>query len=82
MKKFHAKTVIKNVSSYSVTIGCFVFVSWQSFNCIKKYIDAPQGTQMSLQYTAKHQFPAITLCQDPKYVQVFNSQQLHNCGIR
>ena len=82
MNTFHAKTAIKNVSSYSVTIACVLFVSWQSFSCITKYIDAPQGTQMSLQYAAKHQFPAITLCQDPKYVQVFDSQQLNNCGIR
>ena len=82
MNVFYAKTAIKNVLSYSVTIACFVFVLWQSFNCITKYIDAPQGTQLSLQYIANNKFPAITICQDPNEVQLFDSHQLNNCGIR
>lgn len=82
MKTFDPKTAIKNVSSYSVNILCFYFVSWQSFHCITKYNDAHQGTELSLQYTANHQFPTMTICEDVKRYQGFNLSYLNYCGIR
>ena len=83
MNAFDAKRAIKNVSSYSVTIICFVFVTWQSFKCITKYLNAPKGTQSSLQnIAATHTFPAITICKHEAFYEPYNSDQLKKCGLR
>ena len=82
MNAFDAKTAIKNVSSYSVTILCLLFVTWQSFKCISKYVNAPQGTKMNLKNTDEtNQFPAITICKNSRSVP-YDLDRLEDCGIR
>lgn len=62
-------------------LTCFAFVSWQSVQCIDKYIAKPQGTRLSLQHASKLlQFPAITICAaDWKG---YNDDILQKCGLR
>ena len=85
MQKVDLKNTIRLTFSALITILCIIFVSWQSVKCIKKYIENPQGTKLAIDYTANHQFPAITVCADPLVNQ--NSDRWYNlthlgiCGI-
>ena len=73
-------SAIKQSTYVFISLACFVFVFWQSVQCIKKYRDNPQGTKLSLHHTSEiHQFPAITIC--PAY-QMYDEKQLKKCGLR
>ena len=74
-------SAIKQSTYVSISLACFVFVFWQSVQCIQKYIENPQGTKLSLQNTREiHQFPAITIC--PWYNDLYNEDHLEKCGLR
>ena len=83
LKMIHPTNInsaIKQSTYVSISLACFVFVFWQSVQCIEKYIENPQGTKLSLQRTSKlHQFPAITIC--PAF-QMYDEKQLKKCGLR
>ena len=76
------KSFIKTIIYFSISLACFVFVFWQSVQCIEKYIGKPQGTKLSLQHTSEiPQFPAITIC--PSEIEdKYNSSELNRCGLR
>ena len=80
------KKCIEGTLSFFISLSCFAFVSWQSGKCISKYIQDPQATKLSLENTANHQqFPAITICKDPKALdlhQVNDFDQLKKCKFR
>ena len=74
-------SAIKQSTYVSISLARFVFVFWQSVQCIQKYIENPQGTKLSLQNTREiHQFPAITIC--PWYNDLYNEDHLEKCGLR
>ena len=71
-------SAIKQSTYVSISLACFVFVFWQSVQCIEKYINNPQGTKLSLQRTSElHQFPAITICSEE-----YDKDHLEKCGLR
>ena len=71
-------SAIKLSTYIFISLACFVFVFWQSVQCIKKYRDNPQGTKLSLLHTSEiHQFPAITICPGG-----FKKDHLERCGLR
>ena len=85
MQKVDLKNSIRIVFSLIVTFLCIGFVCWQSIQCFHKYFKYPQGTKLSIDYTANHQFPAITICADPDKNQNsdkwYNETKLSECGI-
>ena len=79
MTPIDINSAIKQSATVSISLACLAFVFWQSVQCIEKYIENPQGTKLSLQGASKlHQFPAITICTEPKY----NKDHLKRCGLR
>ena len=83
MRKFSTKSTFGLTFSALIVITCTCFVSWQSIPCLHEYLKCPQGTKLSIDYTANHQFPAI--CGDPDYLQTgsksYNLSHLRFCGI-
>ena len=73
-------------ASFIVTSSCFVFVLWQSFKCISKYMKMPKGTDLEIVGTADVLFPAITLCGHygigRSGIRSYNETKLQQCGIR
>ena len=70
-------SAIKFCTYFSISLACFVFVSWQSVQCIQKYIEKPQGTKLTLQHISEiPQFPAITICNG------YDEDHLKKCGLR
>lgn len=70
-------TVIKRLIYFVITFACFAFVSWQSVQCIQKYLEKPQGTKLTLQHISEiPQFPAITICHR------YDEDHLKKCGLR
>ena len=70
-----------------VNILCAIFVGWKSTECLMKYLNYPQGTQVDIQnsgYTA--QFPSITICavdtDDKPPGLRWNTSHLNKCGIQ
>ena len=73
---------IKLYIPFSISLLCFVFVFWQSVQCIEKYIKNPQGTRLSLKHTSQiNKFPAITIC-PRSYSKSYNIKRLERCGLR
>ena len=82
MHPIDIKSIIKRFTYFSISLACFVFVSWQSIQCIQKYIEKPQATKLSLQHTSEiPQFPAITIC--PRNLSAkYDEDHLNKCGLR
>ena len=81
MQHTDINSAIKQSIYVSISLACFIFVFWQSLQCIEKYREKPQGTKLSLQSTSEiHQFPAITIC--PWYNDLYNEDHLEKCGLR
>ena len=82
----HNKKCIEGTLTFVISSLYFAFVSWQSWKCMSKYRENPQGTKLSLQNTAlTNQFPVITICKDPKALdlhQVNDFDQLKKCKFR
>ena len=72
--------------SFCINFLCLLFVVWQSLQCTTKYLQKPQGTEVSTQKAANFPYPAITICgrfQWNKRFSGFNKTYLENvCGIR
>ena len=82
MHTINIYTVIKRLIYFSITFACFAFVSWQSVQCIQKYIEKPQGTKLTLQHISEiPQFPAITICPASLY-DTYDEDHLNKCGLR
>ena len=65
-------------------MGCVCFTSWKGIQCFIKYLDSPTGTILTIEPSLNHQFPAITVCADPKIHKesmVFNKEKLKDCNI-
>ena len=41
---------------------CLGFVIWQTIKCMKKFIENPKGTEVSMKKSTNLPFPAITIC--------------------
>ena len=74
MQTIHSKTIV---------IICFAFLSWHTIQCFIKYFRNPKVTNISLDYTAKHPFPAITVCPNRSNQELTNKikERLARCKI-
>ena len=80
-------SILKNTVSILITSSCAVFVAYQTFNCITKFLEYPQGTKLSIQFIGNTaSFPAITICPHPSYENEYgfkyNETFLSECGIK
>ena len=68
----------KSCFSIGIQMLCIAFVVWQTFECIDKYIESPQGTETHVDFTGQVPFPSITVC---KKEEQLNSTILKRCGF-
>ena len=57
--------VIVRVSAFYrlfIFMLCLTIVTWQCYKCMKKFLDKPKGTRISISSSAGKIFPAITVC--------------------
>ena len=64
--------------------GCFVFVSFRSYQCFCKFLRKPKSVDISFHFTGNLPFPSITFC--PPIVNTMNPKPyvmdvLKNCGL-
>ena len=55
----------KNLSklfSASLFIGCLIFVLIRGYKCSMKYLNKPEGLDMSFEFSGALPFPSITFC--------------------
>ena len=84
------KKFFRSLRSLSLWINgfCLGFVIWQTIQCMKKYIEKPKATEMSMKLSTDLPFPAITVCgsfEKDEYGEDkgFNLTYLQDiCGIR
>ena len=69
---------IISLLTFTVSFLSFVFVMRQITNCFVQYIQKPEGTKLSIENTADLPFPAITICNYPRY----NLEELQKCGLK
>ena len=64
MKLKKLKKFFRSLRSLSLWINgfCLGFVIWQTIQCMKKYIEKPKATEMSMKLSTDLPFPAITVC--------------------
>ena len=77
------KLLIKFVSLV-LFFGCFVFVSFRSYQCFCKFLRKPKSVDISFHFTGNLPFPSLTLC--PPIVNTMNPKPyvmdvLKNCGL-
>ena len=59
---------------------CYSITSWQTMQCIAKFLDKPQGTKLSIENAKLHPYPAITICPlEPS--KTYNENILQDCKI-
>ena len=86
-RKTDIPSVLKHSVSFIISFGCTFFVCYQSYNCVEKFLNHPQGTRMSIEFIGNTStFPAMTVCPDPDkendYGFRYNESFLDYCGIR
>ena len=74
---FNKKTIF-SLLTFAVSFSSLIFVMWQITNCFVQYIQKPEGTKLSIENTADLPFPAITICNYPRY----NLEELQKCGLK
>ena len=52
------------ILKYLINGLCLGFVIWQIIECITKYIEKPQGTDVRQKKASELPFPAVTVCGD------------------
>ena len=60
-KLFGAQKILDFVS-FVIHILCLSFVLFKAQECIEKFIDKPETTNVSIEQASKHDYPAITIC--------------------
>lgn len=87
-KQFTLKHEIKIKKWFSAIIflACLTFVMQRSWVCFKKYLEVPESTSTSIEYSGNLAFPAITFC--PKFfksstgkIQPYKSEIAKNCNV-
>ena len=79
--KFNKK--LKFSITIIINLICLFFVVWKCTECIILYLKNPQGTKLSMEYTAKQRlFPSVTICTgDPQTITAWNEEKIKSCGI-
>ena len=72
------KRITSKLISIAIQLGCFLFVFSQTYQCIKKFVNDPQGTDIRIVEGTKDTYPDITICtlEEAGYESV-----LENCNL-
>ena len=63
-----------------IQFGCLSFTTWQTFSCLKKFVESPQASEIHLVDKLKAPAPRFAICPfDPK--DGLNLTHLQECGI-
>ena len=83
-ERLQATNIIRIIINWIIIISCILFVGYQTYSCLYKYIEEPQGTKLSIEFSGLHTFPEITVCPHPDFSfnSAFNTTFLNECGIK
>jgi hypothetical protein len=76
----HVSMDTSKVFYFVIMASCSGFVAWQSYKCLAKYIEVPEGTKITFKYISGLEFPAITVCPS-HYGPWTNNAVLSSCKI-
>ena len=75
--------LVKDVLSYIFTtllfIGCAIFVIIRGQKCFQKFLEKPQKTQISYEFTGNIDFPVITICETKD--DAYDNRILEQCQL-
>lgn len=77
--------VLKVGINACIFIGCLVFVGFQCYECIEKYVSYPQSTQLLIDSREGHLYPEFTLCVSMDVIKngsYYDQDELDDCGLR
>ena len=77
------KLLIKSMSLL-LFLGCFIFVSFRSYQCFCKFLLKPKSVDISFDFIGHVSFPSITFCPpmvNPLYPKPYNITVLKDCGL-
>lgn len=53
---------VSDIIGYLTSLACLIFLIFQATKCILKFTHEPKGTDVIIAESAKHPYPAITIC--------------------
>ena len=77
-KLFTTRKLFDFVSSV-ITIFCLSFVIYKAQECMVKFLDKPESTDVSIEHASKHDYPAISICLND--IDSFYAQTLEKCNL-
>ena len=67
MKSKEKETFLK-IIKLSIILACFIFVMFQSYQCLNKFIEEPQGTTLKMVASHAKPRPVLSFCSIKKFV--------------
>ena len=58
-------TLLTYFAKFKINLACFIFVIYQTHNCIEKYLDGPKGTASNIKRASLYPFTGISFCAKP-----------------
>lgn len=77
--KLFTKRKIFDFVSFVITIFCLSFVIYKAQECVVKYLDKPESTDVSIEHASKHDYPAISICLND--MDSFYASTLQKCNL-
>ena len=75
--------LVKNLLSYIFTtlifIGCAIFVIIRGQKCFQKFLEKPQSTSISYEFTGNLKFPTISICETKE--DAYDENVLEQCQL-
>ena len=56
------RKTLSKLFSASLFIGCLIFVLIRGYKCSMKYLNKPEGLDMSFEFSGALSFPSMTFC--------------------
>ena len=56
------RKIWSKIFSASLFIGCLIFVLIRGYKCSMKYLNKPEGLDMSFEFSGALPFPSMTFC--------------------
>ena len=72
-------TILASLAKLKINLACFIFVIYQTHNCVQKFLDGPRSTSSSIKHASLYPYTDISFCADP-YDKLIASK-LKNCNL-
>ena len=74
------KKVFSKCFASTLFLGCLIYVTYQGYQCVKKFSERPQSVEVSYQNFSHFSLPSFTFC--PKLeAEVYDLQVLRDCNL-